>query len=65
VREILIAIAATVTLSVFAHGLSARPLTARYVRWHEGRRGTAERAMEDEPAPDLAVRWQRFGPTAS
>jgi NhaP-type Na+/H+ or K+/H+ antiporter len=65
VREILIAIAATVTLSVFAHGLSARPLTARYVRWHEGRRGAAERAMEDEPAPDLAVRWRRFGPTAS
>ncbi len=28
---------ATVALSVYAHGLSAQPLTRRYVRWFEGR----------------------------
>lgn len=32
---IVTAVAATVTLSVYAHGLSARPLTNRYVRWYE------------------------------
>jgi NhaP-type Na+/H+ or K+/H+ antiporter len=31
-RTLLLAIAVTVALSVFAHGLSARPLTDRYVR---------------------------------
>jgi sodium/hydrogen antiporter len=39
---ILLAVVATVALSVYAHGLSAQPLTARYVRWYEAR----ERPME-------------------
>jgi NhaP-type Na+/H+ or K+/H+ antiporter len=32
---ILLAVVATVALSVYAHGLSAQPLTWRYVRWFE------------------------------
>jgi sodium/hydrogen antiporter len=34
---ILLAVVATVALSVYAHGLSAQPLTRRYVRWYEAR----------------------------
>jgi NhaP-type Na+/H+ or K+/H+ antiporter len=64
-RDLLVAIAATVTLSIFAHGLTARPLTAAYARWREARPTAEEGAMEDQPAPELAVRWQRFGPGAS
>jgi hypothetical protein len=33
-RTILLATFATITLSILAHGLSAGPLTARYVRWY-------------------------------
>ena len=34
-QDILLAIAVTVTLSILAHGLTAQPLTDRYVRWYE------------------------------
>jgi len=34
---ILLAVVATVALSVYAHGLSAQPLTRRYVSWYERR----------------------------
>ncbi len=32
-QPVLLAITATIALSVYAHGLTARPLTERYVRW--------------------------------
>jgi NhaP-type Na+/H+ or K+/H+ antiporter len=53
-RELLLAVVATIGLSVYAHGLTAAPLTSRYVRWfgaHEG-----ERTIEGVPAPEL--RWR-------
>ncbi len=45
----------TVGLSVLLHGLTAVPLTNRYVAWY-GRRPRPE--MEDVPATE--VRWRRF-----
>lgn len=52
----------TVLLSVLAHGLSATPLTDRYVRWLAGRRERL--TMESEqitPGPELVRRgpWRR------
>jgi NhaP-type Na+/H+ or K+/H+ antiporter len=41
---IVLAIYLTVGLSVFAHGLSAAPLTNRYAHWYEGR-------PRDKPPP--------------
>lgn len=33
VHQLLVATAATIALSIYAHGLTARPLTERYIRW--------------------------------
>jgi NhaP-type Na+/H+ or K+/H+ antiporter len=49
-HEILVAAAFTVGLSVYAHGLSAQPLTDRYVRWYRGHRAAAHPEMESRPA---------------
>ena len=49
--EAVAVIAATVFLSVLAHGLTAAPLAARY-----GRRAAARRPDPDVPAPELPVR---------
>jgi NhaP-type Na+/H+ or K+/H+ antiporter len=46
---ILLAVIATVALSVYAHGLSAQPLTKRYVRWYGGQQRTL---MESVPAAE-------------
>ena len=56
-QDILTAIAFTVLLSVFAHGLSAGPLTDRYVRWCSSRVERSPSAMEIRPAPSHRVRW--------
>ena len=63
--DIMAAIAATVLLSILAHGLSARPLTERYVRWWSGHAERVAEPMEGKAVPDLAVRWQRFRSDAS
>ena len=34
-QTMLLAVVATIALSIYAHGLSSRPLTDRYVRWYE------------------------------
>ena len=54
-REMLLAVVATIGLSVFAHGLTAAPLTARYARWYAVQ-AEGERPMESAPAPE--VRWR-------
>lgn len=46
---IVVAIYLTVGLSVFAHGLSAAPLAARYARWYEGRPSGEGPPMESAP----------------
>jgi sodium/hydrogen antiporter len=49
---ILLAVVATVALSVYAHGLSALPLTKRYVGWFEAHEERP--VMESIPAADEA-----------
>jgi len=51
-QDILLAIAVTVSLSILAHGLTAQPLTDRYVRWYEA----GEPEMERRPAPEHRLR---------
>jgi NhaP-type Na+/H+ or K+/H+ antiporter len=48
---IVLAIYATVGLSVFAHGLSAAPLANRYARWYERHPRDKVPPMESAPAP--------------
>jgi NhaP-type Na+/H+ or K+/H+ antiporter len=56
-QDILVAIALTVAVSVFAHGLSAGPLTERYVRWYSTRTQVPPEPMEVRPAPAHPLRW--------
>jgi sodium/hydrogen antiporter len=56
-RTILLAVVATIGLSVLAHGLSSRPLTDRYVRWYSSH-------PREQPPPMESVhaarhRWRR------
>jgi len=46
----------TVGLSVFAHGLTAAPLAARYAAWYAHRSGTPDAAMEDTEVAKLRTR---------
>jgi len=59
-RELLLAVVATIALSVYAHGLTAAPLTARYARWYAARERD-EHPMESAPAPDVRWRTARGG----
>jgi NhaP-type Na+/H+ or K+/H+ antiporter len=58
-RTLLLAVVATVGLSVIAHGLSAGPGATRYADWFAGHPDQAQPAMESVPA--AAHRW-RTGP---
>ena len=49
-KLIVLAIYLTVGVSVFAHGLSAAPLAARYARWYEQHPGDKVPPMESVPA---------------
>jgi sodium/hydrogen antiporter len=49
-RTLVVAIAATIALSVYVHGLTANPLTERYVRWWTSHPRDAHPAMESVPA---------------
>jgi sodium/hydrogen antiporter len=59
-HPIVLAIYLTVGLSVFAHGLTAAPLAARYARWYQQHPQDAAPAMESAPAEVTRVR----GPAA-
>jgi NhaP-type Na+/H+ or K+/H+ antiporter len=50
--DLVSALTATVTLSVVAHGVTAAPLTRRYVAWH----GALAPPMESAPTPEQ--RWR-------
>jgi sodium/hydrogen antiporter len=56
---LLLAVVATVALSVYAHGLSALPLTARYVSWYESHPPDRRPGMESVPAAEH--RWRSNG----
>ena len=49
-RTLLLAIAVTIAVSVYAHGLTAGPLTERYARWWASHPHDAKPAMENVPA---------------
>jgi NhaP-type Na+/H+ or K+/H+ antiporter len=53
---LLLAITVTIALSVYAHGLTARPLTERYVRWWDSHPRDAQPAMESVPAAEHRLR---------
>ena len=55
--EITVAVVFTIVLSVYLHGLSARPLTDRYARWYRAHPEDRLPSMESVPAP--AQRWRR------
>jgi len=54
---ITVAVVFTIVLSVYAHGLSANPLTARYAEWYGSHPPDRRPVMEDVPAPHQ--RWRR------
>jgi NhaP-type Na+/H+ or K+/H+ antiporter len=54
-HTLVLATAVTIGISVYAHGLTARPLTARYVRWWQSHPRTAT-TMESVPAAEH--RWR-------
>ena len=58
-HALLLAITVTIALSVYAHGLTARPLTERYVRWWSSHPRDALPAMESVPAPEHRLRVPR------
>ena len=60
--EITVAVVFTIVLSVYAHGLSARPLTERYARWYRAHPNDRLPLMESVHAP--AQRWRRHEPPA-
>ena len=55
-HALLVAIAATIALSIYAHGVSARPLAERYSRWWAAHPRDALPAMENVHAPEH--RWR-------
>jgi len=55
-RTLLLAVVATIGISVFVHGLSARPLTNRYVAWYASHPREELPPMESVPA--AAHRWR-------
>ncbi|MGV9615196.1 cation:proton antiporter [Nocardia xishanensis] len=55
-QTLLIAAAATIGLSVYAHGLTATPLTDRYIRWYRSHPDEQQPPMESVPA--AAHRWR-------
>jgi NhaP-type Na+/H+ or K+/H+ antiporter len=55
-KTLLLAAVVTIAVSVYAHGVSARPLTRRYVRWYESHAREARPAMESVPVAEQ--RWR-------
>ncbi len=51
-NTLLLAVTFTIALSVYAHGLSAAPLTERYVRWWSSHPQDEQPAMESAPAAE-------------
>jgi NhaP-type Na+/H+ or K+/H+ antiporter len=56
-RTLLLAVVATIGISVFAHGLSARPLTDRYTSWYASHPREELPTMESVPA--ATHRWRK------
>jgi NhaP-type Na+/H+ or K+/H+ antiporter len=59
IATIIAAVAFTIVVSVYAHGITARPLTARYAGWFHAHPKDERPQMEDASAP--AQRWRLRG----
>ena len=55
-NTLLLTTVVTIALSVYAHGVTARPLTLRYVRWYESHAREERPAMESVPVAEQ--RWR-------
>jgi NhaP-type Na+/H+ or K+/H+ antiporter len=55
-RTLLLAITFTIAISVYAHGVTAGPLTERYVRWWTSHPRDAKPTMENVPAHEHRLR---------
>jgi sodium/hydrogen antiporter len=55
-QTLLLAITVTIALSVYVHGLTARPLTERYARWWNSHPRDALPTMESVPAAEHRLR---------
>jgi NhaP-type Na+/H+ or K+/H+ antiporter len=55
-QTLLLAITVTIALSVYAHGLTARPLTERYTHWWNSHPRAALPTMESVPAAEHRLR---------
>ena len=55
-QTLLLAITVTIAISVYAHGLTARPLTERYAGWWDAHPHDAQPAMERVPAAEHRLR---------
>jgi NhaP-type Na+/H+ or K+/H+ antiporter len=53
---LLLAITVTIAVSVYAHGITARPLTELYTRWWNAHPRDARPAMESVPAAEHRLR---------
>ncbi|MEV0030278.1 cation:proton antiporter [Nocardia sp. NPDC050793] len=60
-RTLLLAAAATIGMSVYAHGLTATPLTGRYVQWYRSHPDERQPPMESVPAASHRWRTPRRG----
>jgi NhaP-type Na+/H+ or K+/H+ antiporter len=54
-HDLLLAIGVTIAVSVYVHGISANPLTERYVRWWTSHPRDAQPTMESVPAGEHRV----------
>jgi NhaP-type Na+/H+ or K+/H+ antiporter len=59
-QTMLLAVVVTIALSVYAHGLSSRPLTDRYVGWYASDKRDELPPMESVPAAEH--RWRTTRP---
>jgi NhaP-type Na+/H+ or K+/H+ antiporter len=55
-HTLLLAITVTIALSIYAHGLTARPLTERYTRWWNSHPRDSLPTMESVPAAEHRLR---------
>jgi NhaP-type Na+/H+ or K+/H+ antiporter len=62
-QTLLLAITVTIAVSVYAHGITAGPLTERYVRWWTTHPRDQVPAMEDAPAGEHRLRRPAAGPS--
>ena len=59
-QTLLLATTFTIAISVYAHGLTAGPLTERYVRWWSSHSRDAKPQMESVPAAEHRARSARL-----